>query len=119
MPSQNRVNPRVHHTPDGTQSKATSDNNPITKAMLFIIATNAILNMEKFLRANEYWEELDAGQHMMKKWKTTYRASAKKATIKKKAIGNKDQFGASHGVMQQPEEHNPWSPRERRVTDEP
>ena len=70
--------------------------------MLVITATNAMLSMEQSPRAKVDWEELDVGKRTWTKWKTTYRAAAKNATIKKKANGGKEQFGAAHIETPQP-----------------
>ena len=87
---------------EDTHAKSERTNNPITDATLVIIATNTMLSTDELTRANEYWEEIDVGQHMWKKRNTTYLAEAKKATIEKKANGGKEQFGSVNSATQQP-----------------
>ena len=83
---------------EDTQAKAERPNNPITDAALVIIAMSAMLITKQFPQVNEDWEELDVSQRTWARWKSTYFAAAKKATIKKKAAGRKDQFGAAHSA---------------------
>ena len=71
------------------QAKAEQVNKAITYATLFMIATNAMLSTEQFLRANEDWEDLDVSQLTWAQWNTNYCATAKKETIKRKYISRK------------------------------
>ena len=57
-----------------------------------------MLSTEQFPSTNEDWEELDVSQCIGTRWKTTHRAAAKKALIKKKSASRKDQFGVAHTV---------------------
>ena len=73
---------------------------PITDTMLMIIATKAMLTSEQSPRANDDWEELDADDKTWSVWKKIYRPAAKKAAIKAKASGGRDQFGAANAATE-------------------
>ena len=94
----------IYYLEDG-QDKAERAGAPITDTMLMIIAAKAMLTSEQYPRANDDWEELDAGEKIWSARKTLYRAAANKAAIKAKAASGKDQFGAANAATETASEY--------------
>jgi hypothetical protein len=91
--------PEYINTLEDGRDKAERAGAPITNNMLIIIATKAMITSEQFPRANDDWEEIDVDDKTWSVRKKLYRAAAKKASIKAKASGGRDQFGAAHAAM--------------------
>ena len=91
-----------------TRSKLSRPTTPSLMWRSSSLQPTTCLARMKFPCDNDYWEEFDVGQRMWIKWKTTYRAVAKKATIKKKPAEGKYQFGDGRNSIQQPVPTQPW-----------
>ena len=75
--------------------------NLITEYILLLIATNAMLSMERLPWADESWEELPKNKTYWSAWEKLYKAADRKAKVKKQAVGGQDQSGAAHGALRQ------------------
>ena len=64
--------------------------NPITADTLLLIASNAMLALEWFPRADEIWEDFTKNKKDWAAWKKMY-----------KAVAVHNQFGAAHGKHRQ------------------
>ena len=51
--------------------------------------------------AGKIWEDLSKDEKEWAAWKNMYKASDRKAKVKKQAIGSQDQFGAAYGALRQ------------------
>ena len=59
------------------------------------MATDAFLDVERYSKANNDWEEKDHTNRTWKNWKALYLKAAAKALIKQKANGSVENFERS------------------------
>ena len=79
---------------EDAQKQSNQAGNPITYPTLLLFAENAMLRTDRFLWANEIWEDLPGVDRTWERWKTIYRKSDMADKVKKAAQGGQDHFGA-------------------------
>ena len=73
-----------------TQTQFRRANHNITNATLLLMATNAMLIIQRFPRANERWEEKTFQAKIWPAWKILYKEADHQAKISCIAAGGKD-----------------------------
>ena len=79
-----------------------------------------MLSTERYSQADKSWEDLPKKEKVWTAWKNIYKATERKARVKKKSLGDQDQFGATHNALRQapePEQKNQATSPNRLVTD--
>ena len=94
---------------EDAQKHSNRAGNPIKDPTLLLFAANTMLRTDRFLWANEIWEELTGADRTWSRWKKIYRKADMAEKGKKTAQGGQDHFGA-HGAFDKvpgPEEEMP------------
>ena len=68
---------------------------PIGDANLVMYTKRAMLSTERYLKANDLWEDLNRVDRTWKEWKVTYTNANRKAIVKRMAEDNLEQFGGA------------------------
>ena len=68
---------------------------PIGDANLVMYTKRAMLSTERYLKANDLWEDLNRVDRTWKEWKTTYTKDDRKAIVKRMAADNIEKFGGA------------------------
>ena len=94
--------------------------NPITEDTLLLIATNAMLSMECFLRTKEIWEDLPMKENKFRPVKRCTKQQTGRPRSRSKPCESKTNFApltAHLGRSQKPDQENQANVQNRSVTD--
>ena len=97
-----RALPTYINKTEDAQKQSNRAGNLITDPTLLLIAANAMLRTDRFLRANEIWEDLPGVDRTWVRWKFIYRKADMADKVKKATQGGKGRFGANGAFYKVP-----------------